>query len=160
MAQPADKRGTEDQRRVLVAGLDFPSSQTHVGALPVGTRICSRCEQYDPKHTAECDAAEARVVAATPELPTPTTLQATCRHCDLQFTHAGTAHAIAITCPECGRQQKPNFTADSPQCDYSRCRRPRDHVGNHVDQQGDPIMCSRDCGRAAGHGGKCYEAHP
>ena len=49
------------KRRVLVAGTDFPSSQTHVGALPLGTRICSRCEQIDPKHTAECDAREAKV---------------------------------------------------------------------------------------------------
>ena len=46
-------------RRVLVAGTDFPSSQTHhYAVLPLGTRICSRCEQCDPKHTAECDAVE------------------------------------------------------------------------------------------------------
>ena len=31
---------------------------THFGALPIGTRICSRCEQIDPKHTAKCDALE------------------------------------------------------------------------------------------------------
>ena len=51
--------GAKNRRRVLVAGTDFPSSMTHFGALPIGTRICSRCEQIDPKHTAACDAREA-----------------------------------------------------------------------------------------------------
>jgi hypothetical protein len=151
-AQPADKRGvTDGPRRVLVAGVDFSSSATHVAALPAGTRICSRCAQVDPSHTVECNAAEPI---------TPTKLQATCRRCDLQYTHDGSLTDMTTTCPECQHGQVPNFTADAPQCDYPRCRRPREHVGNHVDQQGDPIMCSRDCGRPAGHGGKCYEAHP
>jgi hypothetical protein len=92
--------------------------------------------------------------------PTPTKLQATCRDCGFQFTHTGTLKDVMTSCPHCNRQQVPNFTADAPQCDWSRCRRPRGHVGNHVDQQGEPIMCSSNCGRAAGHGGKCFEAHP
>jgi hypothetical protein len=152
MSQPTDKRGvTDGPRRVLVAGADFSSSATHVGALLAGTRICSRCKQVDPHHTVECNAVEAA---------TPTRLQATCRRCDLQYTHEGSLTDMTTTCPECRHGQVPNFTNHAPQCEYSRCRRPRDHVGNHVDQQGEPIMCSRECGRPAGHGGKCFEAHP
>jgi hypothetical protein len=94
---------------------------------------------------------------ATESKPTPT-LQVTCRRCDLQFAHAGSPGHV--TCPGCGHAQVPNFTAEAAQCTWPRCRRPSGHVGNHVDQQGEPIMCSSSCGRGAGHGGKCHEAHP